>query len=97
MGSRQRPAVGVSTYICVTVDKFPRFSEPVFFSTRDSTALPPRVPVMADDTTRKGQSAAFVRCGSPSPSPGEAQSGQLQAGMLKDGQGVRWQGRSHPL
>lgn len=61
MGSRQRPAVGVSTYICVTVDKFPGLSEPVLFSTRDSTALPPRPLVMADDTTQEGQSAAFVR------------------------------------
>lgn len=40
-GSRERPAVGAFTYICVAVDKFPGLSEPVPWSTGDTMPPPP--------------------------------------------------------
>lgn len=71
--------MGVFTYICVAVDKFPGLSEPVPWSTGDTMPPIPRLAVPVDDTTwegpgRKGsRSAGLVRCGSPSLSPGEVE------------------------
>lgn len=84
MGSRERPAGVVFTYICVTVDKFPALSEPVLLSTRDNMSLPPRVAVRVGGTTWEGpgmkgtQSAGFVWCSSLGLRPGEAKEGGLQ-------------------